>query len=131
MPTIDGRTLFIPMLHANVLRGNSFRVNLTFETTLFAMLAKVELETGTEVPSERKHFDERGRSLQRCHPKRATESMCSTPVLGTSASLIAMTSNNWQKAQCRRRSIWPGRQSRWKPTLCPWLAGPYHQSLPD
>ena len=27
------------------------------------MLAKVELETGTEVPSERKHFDERGRSL--------------------------------------------------------------------
>ena len=64
MPTLDGRTLFVPMLHANVLRGQFLTGEpLTFETTLRAMLAKVELSDGIENASERKHFDERGRSL--------------------------------------------------------------------
>lgn len=63
VPSPDGRTLFIPMLHANVLRG-TYRSGspLTFESTLRGMLANIEMNEGVEHPEKRKHFDERGRS---------------------------------------------------------------------
>jgi hypothetical protein len=63
VPSPDGRTLFVPMLHANTLRG-TYRSGspLTFESTLRGMLASIEMNEGVEHPEKRKHFDERGRS---------------------------------------------------------------------
>lgn len=63
VPTLDGQSVFIPMLHSNTLRGEYRSGNaLNFESTVRAMLATIELDAMSESPSARKHFDERGRS---------------------------------------------------------------------
>ena len=73
------------MLHANVLRGDFLSGEpLTFETTLRAMLAKVELETGTEVPSERNTLTKQPHWL-RCR-KNGRPNLCAPPQCWASRS---------------------------------------------
>lgn len=63
VPAPDGAALFVPALHANILRG-TFRSGepLTFETTLRAVLATVPPGAATDALADRKQLDERGES---------------------------------------------------------------------
>lgn len=62
-PSPDGSRLYLPMLHANVLRG-LWRSGeaLDFETTVRGVLATADAETGAASVTDRKQFDERGRA---------------------------------------------------------------------
>ena len=63
VPAPDGAALFVPALHANVLRG-AFRSGepLTFEASLRAILATVPPGSAGDTPETRKQLDERGES---------------------------------------------------------------------
>ena len=61
--TPDGNTILVPAVQSNVLRGGYFGTEgLTFETTVRAVLSRVDTETGEDL-SDRKIFDERGRAI--------------------------------------------------------------------
>ena len=63
VPSPDGRSLVIPMLHTNTLRGLYQNGQWqSHETSLRAILASISLEDDTEAANDRKHFDERGRA---------------------------------------------------------------------
>ncbi|MFT4978803.1 MAG: DNA-binding beta-propeller fold protein YncE [Myxococcota bacterium] len=62
-PSPDGGRWYVPMLHANVLRGTwRSGETLDFQTSLRGVLASFDADTRTEVVTDRKQFDERGRA---------------------------------------------------------------------
>ncbi|MEC7984922.1 MAG: PKD domain-containing protein, partial [Myxococcota bacterium] len=63
VPSPDGTQYRIPMLHANILTGTYLaQEELKPDNTVRAMLATLSAE-GEEEAEERKHFDEKGRSI--------------------------------------------------------------------
>lgn len=63
VPSPDGTTWYVPALHANILRGSWVSgEELSPDTSLRAVLARVDAVTGTEPAATRKQFDERGRA---------------------------------------------------------------------
>ena len=65
VPSRDGSTLYVPTMHANVLRG-LWRSGeaLDFQTSLRAVLLNLDADTGAEGSlTDRKQFDERGRAI--------------------------------------------------------------------
>ena len=58
----DGGTAFVPMLHANVLRGRYLSgEDLTYQTMLRGVLGVLDLEAGVELRDERKQLDDQDR----------------------------------------------------------------------
>ncbi len=64
LPSPDGGTIYVPAMHANILRGEWVSGTAPdHQTTLRAVLARIDASTGTESPDDRKQFDERGRAI--------------------------------------------------------------------
>lgn len=62
-PSPDGLRWYVPMLHANVLRGDWRSAQpLDFQTTVRGVLTHIDAQTMTERVLDRKQFDERGRA---------------------------------------------------------------------
>ncbi|MFT5683942.1 MAG: DNA-binding beta-propeller fold protein YncE, partial [Myxococcota bacterium] len=64
LPSPDGTTLYVPAMHANILRGEWVSgVAPDHQTSLRGVLARIDAAANTESPDDRKQFDERGRSI--------------------------------------------------------------------
>lgn len=62
-PSPDGSTLLAPFSHANIIRGEYLSGEvLNHETSLRGILGFIDMESQTETPEQRKHFDETGQA---------------------------------------------------------------------